>query len=211
MDVSRFQSFHPDEARLCFFQPLTFQFAFRQQGPHKWHRSCMMWQNSITTSNQQTYIRHEPTQQTTNMLSIIFTYICICVYVSLSLSIYLSIYIYIYIERERGIYTHTCIYIYIYIYIHTYTCIYIYIYIYTHIYTHMPCMTRLFERLARAVSRGGGRVLAGRPLLRGLRPFFILRIVRPRIFESKFRNRCANNNDNGRPPLRGLSRPWMNK
>ena len=25
----------------------------------------------------------------------------------------------------------------------------------------------------------------------GVRPFFILRIVRPRIFESKFRNHCA--------------------
>ena len=43
---------------------------------------------------------------------------------------------------------------------------------------------------SRSLHREGSPVLP--PLLpSSLRPFFILRIVRPRIFESKFRNHCA--------------------
>ena len=85
---------------------------------------------------------------------------------------FIHVYIYIYI------YTYICVYIYnIYIYIYIYICvIYIYIYIYIYIcynyiadYTASACVTRVIYDT----------------------PIFVLRIVRPRIFESTFRNHCA--------------------
>ena len=84
---------------------------------------------------------------------------------AVSLSLSLSIYIYIY--------THTYIYVYIPAYIHTYihTYVYIYIYIYIHKYIYIYVYTE-----ERALS---------------LRSIFTLRIVRPRIFESTFRDYCA--------------------
>ena len=41
------------------------------------------------------------------------------------------------------------------------------------------------------VSVGVAGLLVEAPALVRIRPFFILRIVRPRIFESKFRDHCA--------------------
>ena len=68
---------------------------------------------------------------------------------------------------------YVCIYIYIYL------SFYIYIYIYTYIYTYIYIDTWPRPSLATSVQAAL------------LRPFFILIIVRPRIFESKFRDHCA--------------------
>ena len=57
-----------------------------------------------------------------------------------------------------------------------YVGMYIYIYIHTYIYIYIE----------RERERGGAD-----NHFNNLRPIFILRIVRPRIFESEFRNYCA--------------------
>ena len=69
-------------------------------------------------------------------------------------------------------------------------CMYVYIHIYIYIYIYMS------SRSARSVCPCGDPW--GTPLRletehawAPIRSFFILRIVRPRIFESKFRNHCA--------------------
>ena len=119
----------------------------------------------------------------------IWIYIYIYIYTYMSMHVYIYIYIYIYI----WIYTYLSIYKYIYIYIcayipmHTHTCIYVAISCdiinYTQVY---PCLVPSRRRSACFVG------LEMLPLAKvQLRPFFILRIVRPRIFESKFRNHCA--------------------
>ena len=66
---------------------------------------------------------------------------------------------------------------------------YIYIYIYMHV-----CI----ERKPHRAFLGSNTTITGLNLLAyatgvqpELRPIFILRILRPRIFESKFRNHCA--------------------
>ena len=89
-------------------------------------------------------------------------------------------------------------YIYIYIWIHTHN-INIYIYIYTHIHT---CIERERDRtvqkccsLLSSTQSAGKRAeiipAAASGCTGGVRPFFILRIVRPRIVESKLWNHCA--------------------
>ena len=95
-------------------------------------------------------------------------FVCIHIYVSLSLSLsfYIHIYIYIHISFSLSIYIYIytyATYIYIYMYIHTYT-----VYWTSTINEHMLLTLHL-----------------------NIRPFFILSILRPRIFESKFRDHCA--------------------
>ena len=98
-------------------------------------------------------------------------YIYIYVYMYVRVCVYIYIYIYIYV------------YIYIYIYIFVLLYIYIYIYIYIHTYTH-TCNRCLCNRTAASMNPHGELTVR-------IRPFFILRIVRPIIVESKFRNDCA--------------------
>ena len=114
------------------------------------------------------------------------------------------IYIYIHIDL-RNIYIYIYVYIYIYIYRHNKTYIYIYIHIllvllgvyniriHVTVYgiqhtdtQHMnsTCYTKYNMDSLRGSSLNIGTV-------QRIRPFFILIIVRPRIFESKLRNHCA--------------------
>ena len=115
--------------------------------------------------------------------------------------VYIYIYIYhcmcVYIYKHMYIYIYICIYIdTLYIYIHKYTPVYVYIYIYIHyiyIYIHI-CMyhPRLHAEEAVPCLRCGS-VCMVRPI--SLRSIFIPQILRPRIFESNFRNRRAKKSD----------------
>ena len=76
-------------------------------------------------------------------------------------------------EREREMYK--------YVYIH----IYIYIYIYMSVVPKAQIVLTCLLQSLRESDRHG--MDTGK----SVRPFVILRIVRPRIFESTFRNHCA--------------------
>ena len=96
-------------------------------------------------------------------------------------------------ERERERYTRIHVYMYTWIciciiYIYIYVCVYIYIYIY--IYIREGGLWRRGPRLP-TPSPIDIVIHISATNNKHIRSFFILRIVRPRIFESKFRNHCA--------------------
>ena len=121
---------------------------------------------------------------------------------SLSLSVYIHIYIYIYIERER------CISYYISMPLTTthvwciYACIYV-IHIYIYIYVVAICIIYLCLEFTISLDVWGSmqacswleRLMTRTTIDWGInlvvRPFVILRIVRPRIFESNLSHHCA--------------------
>ena len=131
---------------------------------------------------------------------------CIIVYMHIYTYIYIYIYIYICIQT---------LYIYIYMYIHThmFVCfislslslwlslsiwIYMYLCLYTYTYTYFMFVLLSTQRAFLPSSWPGCPVFAPEAvedflqrLWMVLRPIVILRISRPRIFESKFRDHCA--------------------
>ena len=87
----------------------------------------------------------------------------------------MHIYIYIYVYRERERDVQVCVYTYIYIYI------YIYMSVVPKAQIVLTCLLQSLRESDRHGMDTG----------KSVRPFVILRIVRPRIFESTFRNHCA--------------------
>ena len=104
---------------------------------------------------------------------VMYVYIYIYIYTH-TRHIYIYIYIYICIIVSviiiNVIYVYMYMCIYIYIYIHIYVIIYNDSYVYRYRYIHIHVCIHTYSHA---------------------RPIFKLRTVRPRIFESEFRNHCA--------------------